>query len=127
MKYSANQKTQILREKFNNRFNILLSWEDSHVLRRASLTLRKWYKNECNHYIFEKDGKTYKEVQTDKSSYTYQIKNMEKGALKRIKETCSKYDIKYFIQGDCRGTSLYISNKSISGENYSTEGLGYEL
>ncbi len=128
MKYSAQQKTQILLEKLNNRFNILLDWEDCFTLRRASLILRKWYENECNHYIFEKDGKTYKEVQTNKSSYTYQIKNMEKGAIKRIDAICKKYkNLNYFIQTDPRGTALYLSNKPIKANDYSTEAIGFEV
>ncbi len=87
--------------------------DDAESLRRISMTLNRWFKHEAN-------GNIQRDDTTDVPRWYYEdsrgvhhrgavVPDREKGAIKRLKAIMAKYaPLTYYIQGDCRGASLYI-------------------
>jgi hypothetical protein len=102
-----------------------ISWDDAHALRRASMTLQRWFELECgdgNDYAswaVERDETTDKPYMVrhiyasanrgkDASSRT-PIADREKGARKRIAKILASYPgLSAYVQTDPRGCALYI-------------------
>ena len=87
-----------------------ISYEDAAALRRASLTLHRWFEHECNGTIQrdEESGKAFW-YNADTGHRLYQALDRETGALKRIAAIMAKYaPLDYYVQGDPRGAALYI-------------------
>lgn len=89
-----------------------ITYEDACELRRISRTLHRWHEMECgiNNGCVERDqntGKTYW-----LNSFTGRrtpIPDRETGAHKRLEKIMAKYPaLSFYIQGDPRGTALYI-------------------
>jgi hypothetical protein len=96
-----------------------ISWEDATALRRASMTLRRWYERECgdsNNYAsfsLERDEATNIPYQTiyrhDSNKVSrYRVPDRETGARKRIEAILAKYGLRPYYQTDPRGCALYI-------------------
>lgn len=101
-----------------------ISHEDAVALRRISMTLRRWFEYECGTgegqttYSIERDGdepdsKPFMRVQYPSSNgyvdRRWPIADRETGARKRLAKIMQKYPtLTPYIQGDCRGPSLYI-------------------
>lgn len=100
--------------------NLGISYEDAVVLRRASMTLRRWFEAECGYsndyasFSIERDeetGKPYRVVypHNDTATKRYPVADKETGAIKRIKAILAKYDgLSYYVQSDPRGCALYL-------------------
>lgn len=96
-----------------------VSFSDVEVLRRASMTLRRWFEAECN-------GEIQRDEETGKPFRYYGIymqhksptADREKGAMARIQEVCERNGLYYFIQGDPRGCALYVHKEPMAYNNY---------
>ena len=99
------------------------SRDDCDKLRRASMTLRRWYELECGVdggaiERDEKTGKAYFVNHDGPKARRHPIADREGGALRRIArivETCNAVrtlrrvaPLSTFIQSDPRGAALYI-------------------
>lgn len=94
-----------------------ISYEDAASLRRISMALHRWHELECG----DSDGRAIeRDETTGKPYWTYDlgrngkrgrtlIADREKGAQKRLNAIMARYPtLTAYIQGDCRGASLYI-------------------
>lgn len=102
---------------------------DFYALRRASMTLQRWFGRECgdsNEYAsfcVERDEKTNAPYQVrishrDGRTTRYRIPDREAGARKRIAEICARLNLHYYIQTDLRGTALYIAREELDTRTY---------
>ena len=90
-----------------------IPYEDADKLRRISLTLRRWFEQECgtNNGCIERDdngsGKPY--WLSAYSGSRFPVADREKGARRRLAAIMAKYPtLTAYVQGDPRGSSLYI-------------------
>lgn len=106
---TITQNDFLLSDRFLQR-GIRLSSADANILRRAELTLRRWFEAECNEVI-ERDetGKPYRYVFPHNGAmHRYPIRDRESGALKRVRKLCEKHGLVYYPQTDPRGCALYV-------------------
>ena len=91
-----------------------VSYEDANKLRRIALTLHRWHELECgtDTGAIERDEATGKPFWRDPNypSHSYPVRDMEKGALARLKLIMHRYSRRFhaYVQGDPRGASLYL-------------------
>lgn len=120
MAKSAAFKSEALASRILARTGISLSGTNANTLRRAAVTLRTWAERECGDangaVSRHPDGKTYWESATTGRSYP--VRDLETGALNRIKEVCAATGLHFFYQTDPRGPALYVSTLPITGEDY---------
>ena len=110
------------------------SFEEREALRRISMTLHSWFERECgtDNGCIERDETTNKTYWLNShSGKRYPIRDMETGAMRRLKAIMGRVNLherhgdlpdgsgadragalSYYIQGDCRGASLYILRPS---------------
>ena len=97
-----------------------ITHDDATALRRIAMTLHRWHELECgtDSGAIERDEKTgipywYNAnsrylAPNDPRAYN-RIPDREKGAEKRLAKITARYPtLTPYIQGDCRGASLYI-------------------
>lgn len=103
--------------------------EEAHAfaLRRIALTLRMWFEYECGTerpgrpgvtFAIERDGdepdstpymRTMFATSSGYHDSRRKIPDREMGARKRLAKIMKQYPtLGYYIQGDCRGASIYI-------------------
>jgi hypothetical protein len=101
-----------------------ITWEDAHALRRASMTLRRWFELECGDsssygsWAIERDETTERPYMVHHhyqhgrgKDYTSRtpIPDREKGARKRIASIMARYPGMFaYVQTDPRGCALYV-------------------
>lgn len=91
--------------------------DDASALRRISMTLNRWFELECG----DAQGRAIeRDETTGKPYWTYDLgqngkrgrsplADRERGAEKRLAAIMARYpSLQSYIQGDCRGASLYI-------------------
>ena len=110
-----------------------IEFDDILAFRRDSMTLRSWFERECgdsNDYCswsIERDPETDKPYMVtyphNGKERRRSIPDREKGARKRIADRCKRLNLRYYIQTDPRGWSLYLSREPLTGTNY-TNGIG---
>jgi hypothetical protein len=93
------------------------SREEANQLRRIALTLRRWFERKCgdaNGNCIERDEATGKPFRTFENGPGPRgrcaVADQETGARKRLVAIMARYKRRLvaYIQGDCRGASLYI-------------------
>lgn len=113
------------------RAGAICSTSEARTLRRAALTLHRWHELECGTDAghIERDGDNgegrpyfvpcgrwiggrYFEPQRRP------IADRERGALARIAATCATMGLNYYVQGDPRGCSLYVSPEPLTDRDY---------
>jgi hypothetical protein len=108
----------------NRLMNVGFSYLDATELRRISMTLHRWHEKECGDEYgnaIERDEVTGKPYLTWQAMRTgirqrYAIPDKERGALERLAKIMLRYpQFVSYIQGDPRGASLYIVDKSMLG------------
>lgn len=94
-----------------------ISHDDARELRRISMTLNRWFELECG---TANGGAIERDEATGKPYWTYDagangkrgrspISDRERGAERRLAKIMVRYPaLSAYIQGDCRGASLYI-------------------
>lgn len=102
--------------------------EDVNALRRAELTLRGWFAQECGgsndwqSWAIERDPETdipYRCIHPHSGkSYRVRVPDREKGARARIVDVCQRNGLYFFVQTDPRGAALYVSREPLNGQNY---------
>lgn len=94
-----------------------IAYNDAVSLRALSMTLRRWFELECGGgagRAIERDettGKPYVayDAGNNGARKRYRVADREKGAEKRLAAIMTRYPaLGFYIQGDCRGASLYI-------------------
>ena len=111
-----------------------ITFDDVCNFRRDSMTLRRWFERECGDSNNFASWAVERDPETDIPylvTYPYngkerrrRIPDREKGARKRIAALCERLGLKYYIQTDCRGLSLYLSREEINDQNYNSVGYG---
>ena len=127
---NAKQKDRDLSQRIA-RAGVICSTSEARTLRRAALTLHRWHELECGTDAghIERDGDN-----GDGRPYFVPcgrwyggryiepkrrpIPDRERGALARIASTCKEMGLKYYIQGDPRGCSLYVSPEPLTDRDY---------
>lgn len=99
-----------------------IEYPDAEALRRIAMTLHSWFERECGDGggCIERDETTGKAYYLNAmSGKRYPIADRETGAKNRLKSIMAKYSaLQPYIQGDCRGASLYIlRNDDLRGSN----------
>lgn len=93
-----------------------VGYYQSEQLRRIALTLHSWFERECgtDNGCIERDettGKTY--WLNAMTGNRFPIPDRETGAKKRLAKVMAELpELTAYIQGDCRGASLYILRKA---------------
>jgi hypothetical protein len=133
---SAQLKTESLMSRLASR-GINATFDQAETLRRAAATLARWHELECgdgNAYaswaverdeetgapyrcVYYHDGRTTRTKTPDRAA----------GAERRVKAVCESLGLHYYIQGDPRGCSLYVSTEPLDCQNYSTVGVACEV
>lgn len=106
------------------RLHELMGLEDYATLRRAAMTLRRWYEEECNGTIQrdEADGKPYR-YSAHTGDRIGKTSDRERGAEKTVCEVCGRLGLRHFLQTDPRGGTLYVSREPLNQSNYSSQGV----
>jgi len=104
---------------------VRIASQDVRVLRRAERTLRRWHERECGDEYgcidYGKDGKpVWLSAETGEST---PIRDLRKGALKRVAEVCARYHLHYYVQGDPRGPALWIGTVPLDSASYASKGF----
>ena len=131
---SARQETYELLHRLSTR-GINLDFDAANTLRRAQLTLRRWYELECgngndygswaieredngdglpfmvHHHYMHGKGKDWVS--------RARIPDREAGALRRVAAICKANNLHFYRQGDPRGCALYVDKAPIPDDNYS--------
>lgn len=101
-----------------------ISEGDAVALRRISMTLHAWYTLECGNSTERASWAIERDENSDKpymvTHYHHRNKptrvkvpDREKGALKRLEAIMARYpSLKYYVQTDPKGASLYIIRPS---------------
>lgn len=93
-----------------------IDYSTAQSLRRISMQLHSWFEKECGdgNGCIERDEETGKAYWLNANSgKRYPIADRETGAKKRLEKIMSTLpELLSYIQGDCRGASLYILRKS---------------
>lgn len=106
-----------MRERIQELQRAGVSYDDACALRRISMQLHRWFEMECgdsNGAAIERDettGKPYLTWDSGTSGKRHKspIADRERGAEKRLAKIMARYPtLSAYIQGDCRGASLYI-------------------
>lgn len=107
------------------RTGVRLSLADARILRRASLTLRRWAERECNGEVeTDDDGKAFQRGFRGRAyAELIRVPNPEPGALRRIAEVCERNGLHYFHQTDPRGCALYVAAEPLNDCDYSSRGV----
>ena len=108
-----------------------IDYESACRLRRIAMTLHSWFERECgdaNGNCIERDETTGIPYLTYEAGNgprkRYRISDRETGAKKRLAGVMKGYpDLIPYIQGDCRGASLYILRKSDIGPGESIDSI----
>ena len=116
---SAQNDTALLQARLSKR-GIELSFNDVNTLRRAQITLQRWYEQERGDsddyaaYAIERDPETeipYRCVypHREKGCRRTRIADKEAGAKRRVDAIVKREGLFAFYQTDPRGCALYIS------------------
>ena len=99
-----------------------IDYQTAQQLRRISMTLQRWFEGECgtDNGCIERDETTGKPYWLNATTMRrFPIPDREKGAMARLRSIMSRLKgLVPYIQGDCRGASLYIlRQKDVKGQN----------
>jgi hypothetical protein len=109
--------------------NILnLPSNEAWALRKAALTLHRWYEQECGDsndwcswcITRDESGKPFREVCSHAGGKNRMepIRDMEEGAKRRIAAICQRNGLQFYLQTDPRGGVLYLSRDPIAEDSY---------
>lgn len=92
------------------------SYSDAESLRRSAMRLHRWHEHLCNDTCIDDDtGIAYRQYGSayDRPMQTAKTPNIGKIEETKIKTICDSLNCHYYIQGDPRGASLYVSSSPI--------------
>lgn len=121
-------KIERMARLINNMANLGFSYDETMILRRCQMTLRRWAENECGNgnnwgsWSIERDEETgkpfmvhhhYRHGQGKDSVTKTAIPDREKGALRRVSEIVGRHSgMVFYHQTDPRGCALYVGHES---------------
>lgn len=124
----AAQKTAVVLAKLHRNGLTNATTEHAHTLRRAELTLQKWYELECgtnnqySSFMIERDENTnvpfMRIIPNQGKERRYKVADRERGAIARVAKICAEINAHYYIQTDPRGCSVYVSSEPIDDRIY---------
>ena len=129
----AIDKSRALSARLNAR-GIPAATDQADKLRRAEMTLHRWAEGECGDgndraswcIVRDEDGKTYREMHPHNGkSYRVRIRDLETGALNRVREVCESLGAHFYHQGDPRGCALYVDAEPLTDTAY-TRGVAIQ-
>jgi len=112
-----------------------LSEEDAIAVRRIALTLHRWFEYECgmDHGLIERDEKTgipyfwrtnHSYLDPHDPRARHRIADRETGARRRLDKIMSRYPaLRAYIQGDCRGGTIYLCKPEDATDSLYTRGV----
>lgn len=122
-----------------------LSEVDAIALRRIALTLHRWFELECGDsndyaswsitrgvkikdvFTYDDDGKPYMEWHYHQGPPVPKYRKLadkETGARKRLDKIMSRYpSLKAYVQGDCRGGTIYLCKPEDATDSLYTRGV----
>lgn len=125
---NAAQKTARVLAKLRRNGLTNATTEHAHTLRRAELTLQKWYELECGtgnnraSFLIERDEETnvpfMRIIPNHGNERRYKVADRERGAIARVAKVCKQIGAHYYIQSDPRGCALYVSSEPIDARTY---------
>jgi hypothetical protein len=94
-------------------------------LRKTAITLRKIFECQCNGCTREKlPSESWKDYDIARINQMEWVEKRDTVLRKRIEKLADSIGLKFYIQGDPRGCSLYLSNfDKMNHTNYSTTGI----
>lgn len=119
---TKKQRTEVLYRLYEMGF----SASEADQLRRISMTLTRWFEAECNGEIQREEisDTPMRYVNPGMSDRCYRIPDRERGAMRRLRSIMAEHvDLRFYVQGDPRGCSLYIGPSWMNGSNYSITGV----
>ena len=128
---NASEKSHELLNRLHARGIERATFQHAQTLRRASMTLQRWYEGECGDgnsaasWAIERDektGKPYKCVypHNETGCRKYPINDRESGAIRRVQAVCKEVGCYAFFQSDPRGCPLWVSSEPLSAETYTS-------
>lgn len=122
---SVFEQNHIIRERLARR-GMHITNEEANFLRRAEITLHRWYEKECGteRGCIERDEETGTPYlcSVQQGRRQHRIRDTETGALKRVEAFCQKKGWYFYAQSDPRGCALYVGVEPLHGANYPTKG-----
>jgi hypothetical protein len=119
---SARQDTRELLSRLERR-GINATFDQANTLRRAEITLRRWYEQECGNsdnyksWSIERDengeGPPYMVIypHSENKSRRYRIPDREAGTKRRVEAIAKELGLSVYYQTDPRGAALYVSRE----------------
>lgn len=104
------------------------SYSDAELLRRSAMRLHRWHEHMCSDtWIDEDTGIAYRQYGSayNRPMQTVKVSNMGKIEEAKIRAICDPLGAHYYIQGDPRGASLYVSSSTI--DNNGNRGVCCDL
>ncbi len=100
-----------------------LGMNPGQILRafKVEKALHRWHELECGVEAghIERVIVTSKPFMVSSRNGTrWPIRDAETAALKQVEKLSKETGLYFFVQGDCRGVSLYISKEPFSGNDY---------
>lgn len=91
------------------------SFRDAEILRKSAIRLHRWHESLCNDTGIDDDGIAYRQYGSayNHPMQTVKITNIGKIEEVKIKAVCDSLNCHFYIQGDPRGASLYVSSSPI--------------
>jgi hypothetical protein len=130
---SAASDTQALQHRASVR-GMQLTIAQANTLRRAALTLHRWYELECGDgnqwgsWAIERDDNGdgppfmvchhYQHGRGKDYTTRRRLSDREAGARKRVAQVCQEAGCHFYHQTDPRGCPLYISTEPIADNDY---------
>jgi hypothetical protein len=107
---------------------IEINSQDLRALILASRGLGRWFEQECGQsnncasWGIDRDPETGRPERVlhwrEGNTTRYQIRDMERTYRSRVENICKDLGLRYYIQSDPRGASLYISSAPIGPSDY---------
>jgi len=98
--YTKKEREYYNIQRDRNCKELSITKNEYNWLRRKGEALRQEYENECNDTDYVETRKRATILETE------------------IKIKCTMLDINLYLQGDCRGASVYVSKETIPENNY---------
>ena len=91
-------------------------YDHAAQLRKIAARLASWHTSLCNDtWIDDDTGIAYRQTHYGE---TYRVPNPGPGLESRLAALCKELDCYYYIQGDPRGGSLYVSTMPLHHNTY---------
>lgn len=112
----SNLKNELLMHRLRAD-GITCDYHHAAQFRKSAMRLQCWHESMCNDtWIDDDTGIAYRQYGSayNRPMQTVKVPNIGKIEQDKIAKLCSMLDCHYYIQGDPRGASLYVSSSPIN-------------